>query len=240
MTPSPASRLASPLLPLILLALAGCVTVSKEQAETEQLMWDAARECKMRYSTIHSVDRIDLFGRLHFTFLGAGPENAAFLSCYQELANEKIRTAANLPAERLVLADPARRQITVRARASGNAVMVPVRLNTLTEETLFLVDTGASYTVLSPKIASRLELPITANTRRGGMVIAGGREITMPRVHLTRLTLGDATVENLYVGVYDILPGMPDVHGVLGLDFFRYFRVSIDQRREQLVLDVDE
>jgi hypothetical protein len=40
--------------------------------------------------------------------------------------------------------------------------------------------------------------------------------------------------------VFDALPHIKDVDGILGTDFLRHFRVSIDQRRERLVLDAME
>jgi predicted aspartyl protease len=71
------------------------------------------------------------------------------------------------------------------------------------------VDTGSSWTVLSPKIASQLELPISANTRCNILVLAGGREVAVPRVRLSSVKLGPATVENLYIGVHELFPTMP-------------------------------
>jgi predicted aspartyl protease len=198
-------------------------------------MWDAARECKQRYLTIQSIDRIDHYGRLHFTAHGSGPENAAFLRCYQETTNEKIRTAANIPAERVVLDDASARHITVRGQLAGGALLVPVRING-TADARLLVDTGSTWTLLSPKLASQLELPIGVQTRRSVLVLAGGREIAVPRVRVASVKLGSATVENLYIGVYEVFPNLPEIQGVVGMDFLRHFRVSIDQEQPQLVL----
>ena len=230
-----ACRSVVPLLALGLSALAGCATVSKEQAETEDLMWEAARECKHRYLTIHRIDHIDQYGRLLFKHHGSGHENAAFLSCYQQTTEEKIRKAGTIPAERVVLDDAAARRIVVRGQMTGRALVVPARLNGTTDSRL-LVDTGSSLTLLSPKIASQLELPISVNTRRSLMVVAGGREVPIPRVRLVSVKLGAAAVENLYIGVYDVFPAKPQVDGVLGMDFLRHFRVSIDQRQPRLLL----
>lgn len=224
---------------LLLLAalflLIGCAAVSKEQADTERLMWDAARECRTRYLTIQSIDQIDVYGRLHFSYHGSGAENASFLRCYEEGVNDNLRTAAHIPAERVVLDDDTRRRIVVRGETTAGTIVVPALINGAADSRL-LVDTGSSWTVLSPKLASQLELPVTVNTRRSIMMLAGGREIAMPRVRLASVKLGTATVENLYIGVYDVFPATPDIHGVLGMDFLRHFRVSIDQKRRRLVL----
>jgi len=218
-----------------LFLLTSCATVSKEQAETERLMWDAASECRARYVTIHSIDHIDVYGRLRFTYRGSGHENAAFLRCYQEERDAKLRAAAHIPTERVVLGDGTKRRIVVPGEITRGMLVVPALINGATDS-LLLVDTGASLTVLSPKLASELQLPINANTRRSLVRVAGGREIAVPRVRLASMKLGTATVENLYIGVFDVFPAAPQIHGVLGMDFLRHFNVSIDHGRRRLVL----
>ena len=218
-----------------LFLLTGCAAVSKEQADTERLMWDAASECRARYSTIHRVDQIDIYGRLHFTYHGSGHENAAFLRCYEEETNARLRAAAHIPAERIVLDDGAKRRIVVPGEITRGMLVVPARINGATDSRL-LVDTGASLTVLSTKLVSQLELPINVNTRRTILMLAGGREVAVPRVRLASMKLGTAAIENLYIGVYDVLPATPQIHGVLGMDFLRHFNVSIDHGRRRLVL----
>jgi clan AA aspartic protease (TIGR02281 family) len=217
--------------------MAGCASASPEQAETERLMWDAARECQGRFATIQSIDRIDSYGRLHFTHHGSGHENTAFLQCVQDRFDARARAA--VPPERVVLDQGASARVVVAARASDGAFIVPVRINGAVD-TRLLVDTGSNVTLLSPDVAARLGLPITAQTRRSALTLAGGREVTIPRVRLASVKLGGASVENLYAGVFDALPHIKDVDGILGTDFLRHFRVSIDQRRERLVLDAME
>jgi predicted aspartyl protease len=95
---------------------------------------------------------------------------------------------------------------------------VPARINGATDSRL-LVDTGSSLTLLSTKLASQLELPINVNTRRTILILAGGREVAVPRVRLASVKLATAAVENLYIGVYDVPPATPEIHGVLGMDF---------------------
>jgi predicted aspartyl protease len=218
-----------------LLVISGCATVSKEQAETERLMWEAASECRGRFVTIDRIDHIDVYGRLRFTYRGPGYENDAFLRCYQDEANAKLRAAAHVPAERIVLDEGAQREIVVPGEITRGMLVVLAQINGLTHSWL-LVDTGASLTVLSTKLAAQLELPINANTRRSLVRVAGGREIPVPRVRLASMKLGTATIENLYVGVYDVFPTTSQVHGVLGMDFMRHFNVSIDHGRRRLVL----
>ncbi len=217
------------------LLLTGCAAVSKEQAETERLMWDAASECRARYVTIQRIDHIDVYGRLRFTYRGGGYENAAFLHCYQDATNAKLRTAAHIPPERVVLDDGPRREVVVSGETARGMLVVPARINGATDSWL-LVDTGASLTVLSTKLASQLELPINVNTRRSIVRLAGGHEMAVPRVRLASVKLGAVAVENLYVGVFDVFPSAPQINGVLGMDFLRHFNVSIEHGRRRLVL----
>ena len=221
------------------LATASCATIPKDQAEVEALMWDAARECKARYGTIQSVDRIDQYGRLYFSYHGSGPDNNAFLECYQKGFEQKLRTAANLPEERVTRDPDAPSRVTVPAEAAGGVALIMVRINGTTDARM-MVDSGASFTILSPSIASKLGLSIPVHTRQSIVEVAGGRQITMPRIRLASAKVGSVAVENLYIGVYDAFPNTPQVQGLLGVDFLRHFRVSFEQSRERLVLDTPE
>lgn len=70
------------------------------------------------------------------------------------------------------------------------------------------------------------------------MNVAGGSTITVPFVRIRSLRVGDFTVEALDVGVYDILPQARTAHGILGTDFLRHFRTSLDQATRSLTLEV--
>jgi len=232
-------RHASAVLLVLAFATASCATVPPDQAEVEALMWDAARECKGRYGTIQSVDRIDHYGRLHFSYHGSGHENNAFLQCYQSGFEQKLRTAANLPEERVVRDPNSPSRITVPAEATSGVALIVVRLNG-TADARMIVDSGSSWTILSPSIASQLGLAIPINTRHSIAEVAGGRQITMPRIRLASAKVASVAVENLYVGMYDGFPNAPQVQGVLGVDFLRHFRVSFEQGGKRLVLDTQE
>lgn len=232
-------RRSSAALLLLALTAASCATVPPEQAEVEALMWDAARECKTRYATIQSVSQIDHYGRLHFSYQGSGHENAAFQQCYRDGVEQKTRAAANIPQERVTRDSDSPSRITVPAEQAGGVHLIVVRLNG-TKDARLIVDTGASWTILSPALATELGLVIPVNTRRSVADVAGGRQITMPRIRLASAKVGSVAVENLYIGVYDIFPNSPRVHGVLGVDFLKHFRVSFEQGGKRLVLDTQD
>lgn len=229
----------SAVLLLLVITAASCATVPPEQAEVETLMWNAARECKTRYGTIQSLNSIDQYGRLHFSYHGSGHENAAFLQCYRDGVERKTRAAANIPQERVARDPDSPSRIVVPAQPAGGVSLIIVRLNG-TKDARMIVDTGAAFTILSPSTAAELKLVIPVNTRRSIAEVAGGRQITIPRIRLASAKIGSVAVENLYIGVYDVFPKTPQVHGLLGIDFLRHFRVSFEQGGKRLVLDTQE
>ena len=93
----------------------------------------------------------------------------------------------------------------------------------------FVLDTGASATVLSPGLAAALRIERVAAepmTGAGGMLQA-----TLGRV--SSLTVGNAALEDVTVMVADFLDelgvvvGAP-LEGILGYNFLRHFRVTLD------------
>lgn len=93
----------------------------------------------------------------------------------------------------------------------------------------FAVDTGASTTVISPALARTHGIepgPPTPVSGAGGVLIA-----TVARVGLLRV--GAATLENVGVAVTDSIAQIgaavgTSVDGILGYNFLRRFRVTID------------
>ncbi len=107
------------------------------------------------------------------------------------------------------------------------------------EHVTFLLDTGAAYTLLHPNTAKRLGISLTTNAPQGTTTIFGGREITFPLAQLSAITVGEATVEDVQVGVFLALPWAPTVDGILGGDFLHHFIVTLDHASSQLWLESD-
>ncbi len=120
--------------------------------------------------------------------------------------------------------------IVVPIQTNGSAVIVPVVLNRAVQTNMIL-DTGASFTVVSQDLAGRLGLK---PTRRISLVTANGT-IGAPMAPLGSLKVGDAEVANLTVVIQDFSP-IPTLGGLLGLDFISRYHISIDSRRQLLVL----
>ncbi|HEY7322826.1 MAG TPA: retroviral-like aspartic protease family protein [Candidatus Binatia bacterium] len=120
--------------------------------------------------------------------------------------------------------------ITVPVLMDGASVIVPVTFNGSLKAKLAL-DTGATVTVVSRRIANALALSPLGMTRVG--TVAG--IITVPLVRLGSLNAGEAQVRDLVVSVHDFSTD-PHVEGLLGLDFLRHFHFSLDTRRSLMVL----
>lgn len=101
---------------------------------------------------------------------------------------------------------------------------------------LFLVDTGADTSVLSPSVAQRLGM----RTRPGGEIVGISRAAQVGFGTLPWVGLGDLRVPNVEVAVGLPPPregdlGLPVV-GILGNNVWSHFLVEIDYRADELIL----
>jgi len=106
-------------------------------------------------------------------------------------------------------------QVTVNGKMSG----------------LFLVDTGASYCVVTPSFARGLALPTTASFIT---VHTANGVVRAPAVRLRTLELGTIRARDVQAIVHDAVG--PDLDGVIGLNFLNQFRYAIDPQRRTLHL----
>jgi predicted aspartyl protease len=120
--------------------------------------------------------------------------------------------------------------IVIPIQTNGSSVIVPVTLNRAVQAYMIL-DTGASFTVVSQQLAASLGL---RPTRRISLVTANG-VVGAPLAPLGSLKVGDAEATNLTVVIQDFSP-TPSLGGLLGLDFLSRYHTSIDLRRQLLVL----
>jgi clan AA aspartic protease (TIGR02281 family) len=120
--------------------------------------------------------------------------------------------------------------IVIPIQTNGSAVIVPVVLNRAVQTNMIL-DTGASFTVVSQHLAARLGL---MPTRRVSLVTANGT-VGAPMAPLGSLKVGEAEATNLTVVIQDSSPTAA-LGGLLGLDFLSRYYTSIDTRRQLLVL----
>ena len=122
------------------------------------------------------------------------------------------------------------------AGPNGAALMVPVHVNG-EGPFRFVLDTGATVTCVEDAVAERLALP----TARGASGIGAGVEGTarMRLVRLDSLRVGGARAEGLTACALDLAHTAAigvEIEGLLGLDFLRSYRVTLDFDRQVLLL----
>ncbi|MCE3235619.1 MAG: hypothetical protein K0Q50_1799 [Vampirovibrio sp.] len=126
---------------------------------------------------------------------------------------------------------PPRTQVVVPLLEQSDAsLVVPTLVNDKIMGT-FIVDTGASYTVITPAMAERLEVRITPETPRVSMITANGH-IRAPLVTLRNITIGELRVPSVQAVVQPIGNG-DDVllSGLLGMNFFSGMELTVKQDR---------
>jgi predicted aspartyl protease len=108
--------------------------------------------------------------------------------------------------------------------ANTSLVVVPVTING-SGPYRFLLDTGASDSILSTAVADRLNIP---NGIPRTLLTAGGNVPVTLRLLMT-LNVGAARLENIGIAVADFqLLKSLGVDGILGGDYLRRFKISID------------
>jgi clan AA aspartic protease (TIGR02281 family) len=95
----------------------------------------------------------------------------------------------------------------------------------------FIVDTGASFTLISRQIANELGIPI--NDQTPFIRVASVSDVILtPLVTLRSVQVGKAEVENVDALVYT----MPSYQGLLGNSFLNKFKVVIDSLNGKMTL----
>jgi predicted aspartyl protease len=115
-------------------------------------------------------------------------------------------------------------------------VSVPVTINDRSTF-LFLLDTGASSTILSSAAADRLGIPKGGNMT---MLTAGG-SLPVSLRNLESLQVANARLSRVEIAVAEV-PLMQKLHvdGILGSDYLRRFKVTIDYDNELVEIEPNE
>ena len=123
---------------------------------------------------------------------------------------------------------------SVPFQKQGQVVIVEATLNKKTAAK-FIVDTGASYTMISSAVAKELAIDASQNGQTVPFQTANGL-IQAPLISLESITVGGMEINNLTAAVHDVVPDSK-VSGLLGLNFLANFRMDIDTQKGLLHLE---
>jgi len=98
-----------------------------------------------------------------------------------------------------------------------------------------MVDTGAAFTTLTPRAATRLGLDLSGFVRRVPIFAAGGATIELTVGQVRSLRVGAAELYDVDVGLMALRAGVT-FDGLLGVNVLARFRPTIDFRRATLIL----
>ena len=126
------------------------------------------------------------------------------------------------------------RRASVPMERHGQVVVIQATLNNK-RSAKFVVDTGASYTLISNALARDLSIDVGANPKTLPFQTANGL-IQAPVTSLESIAVGGMEIRNLPAAVHDAVPD-PEVAGLLGLNFLSNFRMDIDTQKGVLHLE---
>jgi predicted aspartyl protease len=109
----------------------------------------------------------------------------------------------------------------------GNKVIVPIVLqyNGNETETLLLLDTGASITILHQHVADQLEIRQSVDTE---IMVVGGQKIDTAINKLDFVSAGPIRKKNIVVGIVEHHGEKVKWGGLLGMNFLRGLNYRID------------
>jgi predicted aspartyl protease len=145
--------------------------------------------------------------------------------------------ATSAPDRVTIPADSAAGEVAFELAGPGGAALtVPVHVNG-SGPYRFVLDTGATLTCVNSRVAAELELPEQRGmTGMGAGVASSGR---MRLVRVDSLRVGGAAAAGLTACELDLAHvealGI-EIDGLLGLNFLREYRVTLDFEREVLIL----
>lgn len=123
------------------------------------------------------------------------------------------------------------------ASPNGAAILIPVKINGQGPYT-FVLDTGATFTCIDQPLATDLKLAEWKGAVGVGIAVPGANAAKL--VDLDKLEVGTASAEKLKACVIDFknfqTAGL-NIQGLLGLNFLKSYRMTIDFKRKVVLLE---
>jgi predicted aspartyl protease len=147
-------------------------------------------------------------------------------------ACDRGRVAATSDTGKAARAETAPGEVSIDVAGPGGAVLlVPVYINGKGPYD-FVLDTGATMTCLDQSLADSLRLPARFGQVGVGLGVGGAGQV--PIVRIDSLRTGDTSASQVSACLLDLshLKALgPKVEGLLGLNFLKSYRVTLDFER---------
>jgi len=181
----------------------------------------------------HTAEEANIF----FSKLAKDSANPVIASMAQEnvkkLAEkaENYNQLANAPTFAETAGSKSTHSVSLVTQAN-NSLAIPTIINRKTMGT-FVLDTGATYTVITPRLARKLGVTIDSGNRVA--IATANGVIQAPIVTLKSVTIGDVEVNNVQAIVQNLGDDLL-LAGLLGMNFFKGMDMSV--RQDKLILSV--
>jgi clan AA aspartic protease (TIGR02281 family) len=127
------------------------------------------------------------------------------------------------------------RKERVPIEGRGNVLIISATINQRASGR-FMLDTGATYCVVSKDFASEANLSGRKDGRKVRMATASGQLVEVTVGEARRIDVGDAVAREVDVAVMDRDP-VPGLQGIIGLSFLQHFKYSVDSKNDVLLLE---
>ena len=126
--------------------------------------------------------------------------------------------------------------LSVPLERIGSLFVVTIQINE-TRSAKLILDTGASHTILSHKIAQDLGLFSLRPAASVTMHTVSG-SVQADLVQIDSIRIAGAEVRNTLAAIHDLPEAPPEIEGLLGLNVLGHFDVTLDTVRNRLHLGV--
>lgn len=161
---------------------------------------------------------------------------AFFNQLARQSNNPFIASMARESLAKLTQTPVASRQVVVPLMEQPDtSLVVPVIIQDTVMAT-FMVDTGSSYTVITPRMAKKLGVTVTDKTPRIAIITANGA-IKAPIVKLRDVSIGQVRIPEVNAVVQELGNGDDTLlSGLLGMNFFKGMDLTVKQ--DSLILGI--
>jgi len=153
----------------------------------------------------------------------------------------QLQQAQQTEPTRRVRVSPPQQQVMraeIPYRKQQNVILLEATLKAM-HTAHFMIDTGATYTIISTAVAESLHLQPDPEASLITLQTASG-EIDAPLVNVASVTLssplGNITIPNVMAAIHDTDPS-PEISGIIGLNLLNRFTMTVDASRHTLILE---